>query len=58
MVKVKLIVILLVGLLAMGAASTWFIFVQRGRAKEAARAFFHTEKLYPTSGGEKMRVEW
>lgn len=58
MVKAKLIAILVVGLLAMGAASSWFLFVHSDRPEARTDAFFHTEKRYPTSGGEKMRLEW
>jgi len=58
MVKMKLILTLLVGIIALGAASTW-IFLSDHRAAEQRRSdFFATPKQFPTSGGQKMRPEW
>lgn len=58
MVKMKLILTLLVGFIALGGAATW-LFVARQEAAEQRRSeFFAAPKQYPTSGGQKMRPEW
>lgn len=58
MVKMKLILTLLVGIIALGAATTW-LFVARQEVAEQRRSdFFATPKQFPTSGGQKMRPEW
>jgi Ti type entry exclusion protein TrbK len=58
MVRTKLILIAIASLLAVGSAGLWFLMSERQEAQHSRATFFGSSKTYPTSGGEKMKVEW
>jgi Ti type entry exclusion protein TrbK len=57
-VKVKAIRISIAALLAVGSAGVWFVISERQAAQERREKFFGPPKEYPTSGGQKMKLEW
>ncbi len=58
MVKTKLILMVIVTSLAFGITGLWFLISEKQAARERREKFFGSSKEYPTSGGEKMKVEW
>lgn len=54
----KLILIAVASLLAVGSAGLWFLMSEKQEAQHLRATFFGSSKTYPTSGGEKMKVEW
>ncbi len=58
MVKMKLILTLLIGIVALGGATTWIFLCDHRAAGQHRSDFFATPKQFPTSGGQKMRPEW
>lgn len=36
----------------------WFLISERQTAHERREKFFGSTKEFPTSGGEKMKIEW
>lgn len=58
MVRTKLILVAIAILLAAGSAGIWFFISEKQAAQERRGKFFGSSKEYPTSGGEKMKVEW
>nr|WP_245262819.1 entry exclusion protein TrbK [Ensifer sp. BR816] len=54
----KLILIAIAIVLAIGTAGLWFLISEKQAAQERRANFFGSSKTYPTSGGEKMKVEW
>ena len=58
MVRTKRILIAVASLLAVGSAGLWFLMSEKQEAQHLRATFFGSSKTYPTSGGEKMKVEW
>ncbi len=58
MVKTKLILMVIATSLAVGSTGLWFLISEKRAAQERREKFFGSSKEYPTSGGEKMKVEW
>ena len=58
MVRTKLILAILAAIISFGGAGIWFLISERQDAKERHEKFFGSTKEYPTSGGEKMKIEW
>lgn len=58
MVKTKLILAILATLITSGATGLWLMISERQEAQERRQKFFGSTKEYPTSGGEKMKIEW
>ncbi|MBU0835239.1 entry exclusion protein TrbK [Brucella sp. C7-11G] len=58
MVRTKLILIAIATSLAIGSAGLWFLISEKQDAQNRRATFFGSSKTYPTSGGEKMKVEW
>jgi Ti type entry exclusion protein TrbK len=58
MVKTKLILMVIATSLAVGSTGLWFLISEKQAARESREKFFSSSKGYPTSGGEKMKVEW
>jgi Ti type entry exclusion protein TrbK len=58
MVKKKLIIGLVAVALALGSAGVWLLISEKQAAQERRAKFFGSSKSYPTSGGEKMKMEW
>ncbi|WP_064710119.1 entry exclusion protein TrbK [Rhizobium bangladeshense] len=58
MVKTKLILLAIATFLAAGSTGIWFLISEKQAAQERREKFFDASKEYPTSGGEKMKVEW
>ncbi|THK35158.1 entry exclusion protein TrbK [Ensifer sp. MPMI2T] len=58
MVRAKQILIAVAIILAAGSAGAWFILSEKQAVQERRTKFFGSSKSYPTSGGEKMKVEW
>lgn len=57
MVKTKLILMVIATSLAVGSTGLWFLISEKQAAQERREKFFGSSKEYPTSGGEKMKVE-
>jgi Ti type entry exclusion protein TrbK len=57
MVRTKLILAILAAIISVGTG-LWFLISEREDAKERHKKFFGSTKEYPTSGGEKMKIEW
>ncbi|MBX4899582.1 MULTISPECIES: entry exclusion protein TrbK [Rhizobium] len=58
MVRTKALLIAVATILAVGSAGVWFLISEKQEAQERRAKFFGSSKEYPTSGGEKMKVEW
>ena len=58
MVRTKLILAVVVAIISIGATGVWFVLSERQEAQERREKFFGSTKEYPTSGGEKMKIEW
>ncbi|KQT05197.1 MULTISPECIES: entry exclusion protein TrbK [unclassified Rhizobium] len=58
MVRTKTLLIAIATILAVGSAGIWFLISEKQEAQERRMKFFGSSKEYPTSGGEKMKVEW
>ncbi|WP_296105306.1 entry exclusion protein TrbK [uncultured Agrobacterium sp.] len=58
MVRTKLILAMVVAIISLGATGLWFVLSERQEALERREKFFGSTKEYPTSGGEKMKIEW
>ncbi|MCD2180292.1 entry exclusion protein TrbK [Rhizobium sp. C1] len=58
MVRTKLILLTLAAVVAAGSTGIWLLISENRAAQERREQFFGTSKKYPTSGGEKMKVEW
>ncbi|MGK9264178.1 entry exclusion protein TrbK [Sinorhizobium meliloti] len=58
MVRTKLILIAIATILAVGSAGVWFIISEKKAAQERRATFFGPSKEHPTTGGQKMKVEW
>ncbi|PDT81343.1 entry exclusion protein TrbK [Sinorhizobium sp. BJ1] len=58
MVRIKLILIAIASILALGSAGIWLLISERQVAQEHRAKFLGSSKEYPTSGGQKMNVEW
>lgn len=56
--KTKLILLAIAAFVAAGCTGIWFLFSEKQAAQERREKFFGASKEYPTSGGEKMKVEW
>lgn len=49
---------MVVAIISIGATGVWFVLSERQEAQERREKFFGSTKEYPTSGGEKMKIEW
>ncbi|WP_296082259.1 entry exclusion protein TrbK [uncultured Agrobacterium sp.] len=58
MVRTKLILTIVVTIISFGATGLWFVLSEKQEAQERREKFFGSTKEYPTSGGEKMKIEW
>ncbi|MFQ6162734.1 entry exclusion protein TrbK [Sinorhizobium meliloti] len=58
MVRTKLILVAIAIFLAFGSTRIWFLISEKQAVQERREKFFGSSKEYPTSGGEKMKVEW
>lgn len=56
--RTKLILLAIAALMAAGSTGIWLLISEKQAAQERREQFFGTSKTYPTSGGEKMKVEW
>lgn len=58
MVNTKMILIAVASIAILVSAGVWFL-ISENRTAGARRAkFFEPSQTYPTTGGEKMKVEW
>ncbi|MGE6743834.1 entry exclusion protein TrbK [Allorhizobium pseudoryzae] len=58
MVRRKLILAIVAAVISVGATGVWFLISERQEAQQRHERFFGSTKDYPTSGGEKMKIEW
>jgi type IV secretion system protein TrbK len=58
MVRTKLILAIVAVVISFGATGLWFLISERQEAQGRHEKFFGSTKKYPTSGGEKMKIEW
>ncbi|MGN7958912.1 entry exclusion protein TrbK [Agrobacterium tumefaciens] len=58
MVRTKLILLAIAAFIAAGSTGIWLLISEKQAAQARREQFFGTSKKYPTSGGEKMKVEW
>jgi Ti type entry exclusion protein TrbK len=58
MVRGKLIIAIAADIVCLGGAGLWMLASERHTAQERRKKFYAPRKEYPTSGGEKMKVEW
>ena len=56
--KPKTIVTSLAAILALIIMSVWLFISERHTAYHSRATFFGPSQKYPTSGGEKMKIEW
>lgn len=56
--RTKRILIATASLLAVGSVGLWFLMSEKQEAQHHHATFFGSSKTYPTSGGEKMKIEW
>lgn len=56
--KPKIILISIAAIIPIASASVWVFISEKHAAQEARAKFFGTSQDYPTSGGEKMKIEW
>lgn len=58
MVRTNATLIAIATILAAASAGIWFLISEKQAAKERSTKFFGSSSDHPTSGGEKMKVEW
>lgn len=58
MVRTKLILAIIAAVLSLAATGFWLSVSKKQAAHERRETFFGSTKEYPTSGGEKMKIEW
>jgi Ti type entry exclusion protein TrbK len=58
MVRTKLILTIIATVISLGGTGLWFLISERQTAQERREKFFRSTMEYPTSGGEKMKIEW
>lgn len=58
MVRTKLILAIIAIVVSVGGTGLWFLISERQAAQERRENFFGSTKEHPTSGGEKMKIEW
>jgi Ti type entry exclusion protein TrbK len=58
MVRTKLILTIIATVMSLGGTGLWLLVSERQAAQERREKFFGSTKEYPTSGGEKMKIEW
>jgi Ti type entry exclusion protein TrbK len=58
MVRTKTLLIAIAAILAAASAGIWFLISEKQEAQERRAKFFGSSSDHPTSGGEKMKVEW
>ncbi len=56
--RTKLILAILAAIISVVGTGIWFLISEREGAKERREKFFGSTQEYPTSGGEKMKIEW
>lgn len=56
--RTKLILAIIAVVISFSATSLWFLISERQEAQKRHEKFFGSTKEYPTSGGEKMKIEW
>lgn len=56
--RTKVILAAIAAFVTAGSAGIWLLISEKHAAQERREQFFGTSKKYPTSGGEKMKVEW
>ncbi len=56
--KTKLTLVAIATSLAVGGTGLWLLISEKQAAWERREKFFGSSNEYPTSGGEKMKVEW
>ncbi len=56
--RTKLILAIAAVVISFGATGLWFLISERQEAQKRHVKFFGLTKEYPTSGGEKMKIEW
>lgn len=56
--RTKALLIAIASVLAIGSAGVWILISEKQAAQERRAKFFGSSKDYPTSGGQKMKVEW
>ncbi|USJ27598.1 entry exclusion protein TrbK [Ensifer adhaerens] len=58
MVRTKIILVSLAFTLAIISTGVWILMSEKQAAQERRAKFFGSSREYPTSGGEKMKIEW
>ncbi|QHG74470.1 entry exclusion protein TrbK [Ensifer adhaerens] len=58
MVRTKIILVSLAFTLAITSTGVWILMSEKQAAQERRAKFFGSSREYPTSGGEKMKIEW
>ncbi|NSY14948.1 entry exclusion protein TrbK [Agrobacterium vitis] len=58
MVRTKATLIAIATILAAGSAGIWLLISEKQETQERRVKFFGSSSDHPTSGGEKMKVEW
>ncbi len=52
------IILVLAFTLAIISTGVWLLVSEKQAAQERRAKFFGSSREYPTSGGEKMKIEW
>lgn len=58
MVRTKLILTIIATVMSLGGTGLWFLVSERQEAQAQRETFLGSTREYPTSGGEKMKLEW
>ncbi|SMD12953.1 entry exclusion protein TrbK, Ti-type [Rhizobium sp. RU36D] len=56
--RTKLILAIIATVMSVGGTGVWFLVSERQAAQVRREKFFGSTKEYPTSGGEKVKIEW
>ena len=56
--KTKIIVTSLAAIFSLTIMSVWLFILEKHTAHDSRAKFFGPSQKYPTSGGEKMKIEW
>ncbi|WP_337769770.1 entry exclusion protein TrbK [Sinorhizobium medicae] len=56
--RTKLILAIAAAVISLGGTGLWFLISERQEAQERREKFFGSTNKHPTSGGEKMKIEW
>lgn len=56
--RTKLVLAIVAAVISLGGTGLWIMILEGEEAQDRREKFFGSTKEHPTSGGEKIKVEW